>query len=103
MVCLSSSTERIPDFGLIANRKFRCLILWQEGEGHGGEDTREGREMVPADFFAEIQEGKDGENGERDDFLNHLELERRIDGVAPAVGGDLKTVFEKRDAPAHEN
>lgn len=51
--------------------------------------------MVPAEFLAEINPRKHGEDRERDDLLDDLELERRIDGVAPAIGGNLQQVLKK--------
>src|ERR1700722_19112545 len=79
------------------------LFLRQGGGGDGSEDAEEGGEMIPAHFFTEIEKRENGKHGERDDLLNDFELKRRIDGVAPAVGGYLQQVFKKCDTPAREN
>src|SRR5690606_36652218 len=59
---------------------------------------------VPADRLLEVDESEDDENGEGDDFLERLELGAgQAGGVADAIGGDLETVLEKGDPPAHED
>ena len=79
------------------------LFLWQEGEGHRRQDAHKCGEMVPPDFFAEIQNGEGAKDGERDDLLDDFELGGGINRVAPAIGRHLEQVFEERDAPAHQN
>ena len=59
--------------------------------------------MIPSDAFTQIINREDAEHGERDDFLNDLQLHGGIDRVAPAIGRDHQHVFKKRDAPAHED
>ena len=46
-------------------------MLRQEREGDGGEDAEEGREVVPAQRFAEIIHGEDGR--QRDGLLDDRE------------------------------
>lgn len=55
--------------------------------------------MVPAEGFAEIQGGKEGENGQGNDFLNGLEFRRAEIAVADAVGGNLQQIFKKTLCP----
>src|SRR5882672_3481189 len=66
-------------------------------------DASEARGVIPAEFFAEVGNRKDGEDGEGDDFLDGLEL-----GGVEFIGTDairrhLKTVFEESNAPTSEN
>src|SRR5260221_11771174 len=65
-------------------------------------DASEARGVIPAEFFAEVGNRKDGEDGEGEDFLDGLEL-----GGGEFIGTDairrhLKTVFEESDAPTSE-
>ena len=46
---------------------------------------------------AEVVCGEDAEDSERDDFLDHLELDGSEAAVADAVGGHLEAVFEEGD------
>ena len=59
--------------------------------------------VVPFELFAEISDGKSREHGKRDDFLDDFELCRGELIRTDTVGGNLKTVFEKGDAPAGED
>jgi len=43
-------------------------------EKYGQADASEARGVIPAKFLAEVGNGKDGEDGEGDDFLDGLEL-----------------------------
>src|SRR5260370_26623630 len=69
----------------------------------GDYDKGESEAIVPFEFVAEIHHGEDREDRERDDFLNGLELCGAELIRADAVCGDLKTVFEERDPPAHHD
>ena len=79
------------------------LILRQKRETHRRQNANKRGQMVPPDFFAEIQRRETAEHRQRDDFLDDLQLRGGIDRVAPAVGRHLEDVFKKRDAPAHQN
>lgn len=81
----------------------QSLFLRQEGEGHGGDDTKARGEMVPLEVLAKIEISEDTKDREGNDFLDDFKLERRIDRVSPAIGRHLETIFEKGDAPAHDN
>ena len=59
--------------------------------------------MVPFYGFPQIQDGKDGEDGQGNDFLHAFKLSCRVIFVSDAVCGNLKTIFEKSDAPADQN
>jgi pyridoxal phosphate enzyme (YggS family) len=74
-----------------------------EGEEGRCDETDSGGGVVPVEMFAEVEEGEDGEDAERDDLLDHLELDRREAGGADAVGGDLQQVLEKSNAPADKD
>jgi PLP dependent protein len=64
-------------------------------------DSRGG--VVPAQMFAEVEEGEDGEDDERNDLLDDLELDGREAVGADAVGRHLEAVFEEGDAPADQD
>lgn len=59
--------------------------------------------MIPTKFFAEIEKCKHAKNRQRNDFLDDLELERRVHGAAPTVGRNLETIFKESNAPAHHD
>jgi len=59
--------------------------------------------VIPAQMLAEVEEGEDGEDDERNDLLNHLELDGRKAVGADAVGRHLEAVFEESDAPADQD
>jgi hypothetical protein len=51
--------------------------------------------VVPAQMLAEVEEGEDGEDHQRDDLLDHLELDGRKAVGADAVGRHLKQYSKK--------
>ena len=60
--------------------------------------------MVPMEVFALEHEGSDdGEDGEGNDFLNHLQLDEgvrtSVANETEFVGWHLQGVFEEGDAP----
>ena len=64
--------------------------------------------MVPLQRFAsETDNGEDGEDGDRDNFLDHLELHEckgtAIAHEADTIGGHLTGILEKRQTPADKN
>jgi hypothetical protein len=72
----------------------------KEGARH---DTRKSDAVIPPEFFAEIKNGKDGEDRQSNDFLNGFKL-RAVEFVGTdAVCGHLKAVFEKSNAPAGDD
>jgi len=72
-------------------------------EKYGQADASEACGVIPANLFTEIGNGKDGKDGERDDFLNGLELGGVEFIRTDAIRRHLKTVFEESDAPTSEN
>src|SRR5262249_54510547 len=66
-------------------------------------DEGEAHQMVERDALAEIEHREGGEHGEGDHLLHGLELGRRIDGVAPAVGRNGETILDEGDAPARHD
>ena len=75
------------------------LVKDKEGAEH---DARKSRGVIPPEFFSQIHNGENGEDRERDDFLDSLEL-RAVKFVrADAVRGHLETVFEEGDPPTRE-
>jgi hypothetical protein len=66
-------------------------------------DKREASRVVPLELFSEIQNRKDGKNGQRNDFLDGFEL-RGVEFVgADAIRGDLEAVLEERNAPTDQH
>src|SRR6185369_5352470 len=80
---------------------FRLKLVEHE-EGSGDEAT-EGYAVVPAQVVAEVVDGEDSEDGERDDLLHDLELIRGEGARADAVGGNLEAVLEEGDGPADKD
>ena len=74
-----------------------------EHEKGSGDEAAEGYGVVPAELVAEVEDGEDSEDGERDDFLHDLELIGREGARADAVGGDLEAVLEEGDRPADDD
>jgi len=74
-----------------------------EDKERSGDEADASSGVVPAQVFAEVEECEDGEDGERDDLLDHLELHGRESGSADAVGGDLEQVFKEGNAPTDED
>src|SRR5258706_8688885 len=66
-------------------------------------NERKSDRMVPAERLLEVQHREGGEHHERDDLLHGLELRRRVDRVAPAVGWHRQAIFDQRDAPGRED
>ena len=66
-------------------------------------DAGEAGGVVPTKLFAKISDGKDSEDCKGDDFLNCFELSGVEFVGTDAIGGNLKAVFEKGDAPAGED
>jgi PLP dependent protein len=84
-------------------RRFRSkLKLVKREEGRGDQKTS-GNGVIPAQMRTEIEGGEDAEDGERDDFLNHLELDGRKTAVADAVCGNLEAILKEGDTPADQN
>ena len=65
--------------------------------------SRKADRMIPGDRLLEVKHREAGEHQEGDDLLHGLELRRRIDRVAPAVGRHRQAIFDQRDAPGREN
>ena len=59
--------------------------------------------MVPFKRLAEIENGKNGKDRERDDFLYRFELYARKLAGTNAVSRHLQAIFEKREAPADQD
>ena len=74
-----------------------------ENEKYSQGDATEARGMIPLYFFIEIENREYGEYQQSDHFLNSLELRGAELIRANAVRRDLEAVFEKSDAPAHQN
>ena len=59
--------------------------------------------MVAAQRLSQIQDEEGGEDDQRYQFLNRLELSGGIDLVAVMVCRHGKTIFEERNPPAGQN
>ena len=96
-------TSRFLNFVIFLEKSFVAkLFLKNEEHRQNEKDKTDG--VVPAESFRfEKQDREDGENGQRDDFLDDFELpeiERTaVFRIADPVCRNLKAVFEQRDAP----
>src|SRR5665213_4084741 len=59
--------------------------------------------MIPLNRIAQIKDGENAEDRQRDDLLTNFELRGGIDIAAPAVGRDLQEILEEGDAPTRHN
>src|SRR5215831_18359571 len=100
--CFCSSAFTMPG----TRSPIRCLscggatrrssaLPFVEGEKGGADDEAEGHDVVPPQGLAQIGDREDGEDDQRDDFLHRLELGRRINLMADAVGRHRQTVFQE--------
>jgi hypothetical protein len=53
--------------------------------------------MVPWEWFAKIEPRENGENGQRDNLLDDLQLKRREFAVADAIRRTLKAIGDPPD------
>src|SRR3954469_2152182 len=74
-----------------------------KNEKRASANQRETDQMIPADRLLEIEQRKSGENQQCDHLLHGLELRRRINRVAIAVGGHSEAVLDERDRPARQD
>jgi len=72
----------------------------EEGRGHQAHSCCG---VVPAQMLAEVEGDEDAEDHQRDDLLDHLELDGRKAGGSPAVGRHLEAILEEGDAPTDED
>jgi len=72
-------------------------------EEHGRHQATTGGGMVPAQMLAKVVCDEDAEDDQRDDLLDHLELDGRKAVCAKPVRGHLQAVLKKGDAPADED
>ena len=89
-------------FRLIALCKGRFLL--HKDEIDGANDEQEGQNVVPMQVVALKHNVRDdGENGQRNTFLNDFQLHEReraaVVDEAETVGGHLAAIFEKGDGP----
>jgi len=62
-----------------------------------------GDAVVPAQMRAEVIRGEDGEDRQRDDFLNYFELHGRETAITDTVRGHLEAVLEEGNAPTDDD
>ena len=82
--------------------------LFHENEIDREYQTDGGGKVIPLQrFVVKGYRGKEREYGERDNLLYDFELDERertaVSAKTDAVGGHLKTVLEKGDAPTEQN
>ena len=51
---------------------FLPLLLGYYRKGHGGQDTYEGSDVIPANLFVQISHGEDAKHHKGDDFLDNF-------------------------------
>jgi hypothetical protein len=84
-------------------RDEKPLFGGQKCKHDSRKDAHERSKMIPPESLAEIQNGEDAKNYERDDLLNDFKLKWGIRSAAPSIGRYLKAVFQKRDAPTGDD
>ena len=77
------------------------MVAEDEVGGSGQEHGR--KEIIAGDRNFHIGNAESGKNQHCDDFLEHFKLGEVEILAANAVSGDLKTIFQKGDRPAHQN
>ena len=80
------------------------MKLFPEHEIYSGDETEEGSCVVPMEVFTLKHEGgEDGEDGEGDNLLNHLQLHEGIRSPIAyktnLIGWHLQGVLEEGDTP----
>src|SRR5262249_17141395 len=68
-----------------------------------GRHQPEDRGVSPGHRLLEVRDREAGEDQERDDLLNGLELGRRIDRAAPPIGRHRHAIFDEGDPPARKD
>ena len=79
-----------------------CFSLSPKDKKDRPENAQPGPEVVQPDVLPGKENREGHEHGERDRFLQDLEL-RKGHGLGPEpIGRDGDHILEKRDAPTHE-
>jgi hypothetical protein len=66
-------------------------------------DQGEADAIVPGDPLLKVDNGKDGENHQRNDLLDGLELGGGVDGAAVTVGRHRQAIFDKGQPPTDQD
>ncbi len=74
-----------------------------EDENTGRYDHQESRDIVPLQIFFQIENRKNTEYGEGNDFLNRLQFSRRKLSVTDSIRRDLEAILGECDQPTDEN
>lgn len=74
-------------------------------KNHKGSEDYQGKtkNVIPAEFFSQIENGKKHEHCKGQDFLDCLELRRIEMPITIPVGRNLETIFKKRNEPAYDD
>src|SRR6266446_1873866 len=91
--------------GIRETRRLGTLPCERAGKNEVGAraNQQEADGIIPCEWLAEIKHRERGKYRKRNDLLHDLELRRRIDGAAPAIGGHGKAVFEEGNQPTGED
>src|SRR5271157_4730020 len=97
--------HRVPSFRDLCERvgDHRIRSKRVKREEYRSHQTPRRCSMIPAQMLAEVVCDEDGEDHQRDHFLNHFKLDRTEPGGPDAVGGNLEAILEEGDKPADEN
>jgi hypothetical protein len=74
-----------------------------EHEECSSDKAAEGHGVIPMEFFAKVVDGEDAKDTEGDDLLDDFELGGSEGTGADPVRGNLETVLEECNAPAHQD
>ena len=93
---------------LYINKHSYSPLSLQKNEEHRSDEAAESYEVIPLQRLAsETDDGEDGENSNRDYFLDNFQLHKRkstaIAHEADTVGGHLTGILEESQTPADEN
>ena len=80
----------------------RFLPLLKDKE-HRTNDEQKADNIIPLQFFAQIDDRENTKDEERNNFLDGLKLGRRKLVRAQTVRRDLKAILGKGDEPANQN
>ncbi len=87
---------------LIPSRQAVSLPLLED-ENTGRYDHQESRDIIPFQILFQIENGKNTEYGEGDDFLNRLQFSSRKFSVTDSIRRDLEAILGESDHPANED
>ena|SRR3989338_3567334 len=105
MVAPFSRAVKIPWLRSPVTKKtaFVGCLLAIENKECGRNEEGKPCDMIPSQRLPQIANGEDREHDQCDNLLHSLQLCRAELAMAPAIRGNLKTIFEEGDSPRNED